>query len=107
MKRPGRPYCGSRGPCCNGKETMGLFSSKSSGTAALTPPMPATSQLIKPSATPTSAPRPVPVASSAPPAQPAPPPPQSERSIYLQQLKVRIHQQLVQRLDVQNLRVLP
>ena len=34
-------------------------------------------------------------------------PPQSERSIYLQQLKVRIHQQLVQRLDVQNLRVLP
>ena len=34
--------------------------------------------------------------------QPAPP---SERQIYLQQLKVRIHQQLVERLDVQNLQV--
>ncbi|HZL35715.1 MAG TPA: CpaF family protein, partial [Tepidisphaeraceae bacterium] len=31
----------------------------------------------------------------------------SERSVYLQQLKVRLHQQLVSRLDVQNLRVLP
>src|SRR5689334_2158979 len=36
--------------------------------------------------------------------QPAPP---SERQLYLQQLKVRIHQQLVERLDVQNLRTLP
>ena len=35
------------------------------------------------------------------------PPPQTERQIYLQQLKVRIHQQLVERLDVQNLRSLP
>src|SRR5215204_4390777 len=35
---------------------------------------------------------------------PAPP---TERQIYLQQLKVRIHQQLVDRLDVQNLRTLP
>ena len=34
-------------------------------------------------------------------------PQQSERSVYLQQLKVRIHQQLVSRLDVQNLRMLP
>ena len=47
-------------------------------------------------------------AAVAPPPQPLPPvPPQSERSIYLQQLKVRMHTQLVQRLDVQNLRVLP
>ena len=35
------------------------------------------------------------------------PPPQTERQAYLQQLKVRIHQQLVERLDVQNLRALP
>jgi hypothetical protein len=35
------------------------------------------------------------------------PPPPTERQIYLQQLKVRIHQQLVERLDVQNLRTLP
>src|SRR5215471_12392478 len=35
------------------------------------------------------------------------PPPQTERQLYFQQLKVRIHQQLVERLDVQNLRSLP
>jgi pilus assembly protein CpaF len=35
------------------------------------------------------------------------PPPPTERQIYLQQLKVRLHQQLVERLDVQNLRALP
>src|SRR6185437_8395429 len=35
------------------------------------------------------------------------PPPQTERQIYFQQLKVRIHQQLVERLDVQNLKTLP
>ncbi|MGH7180273.1 MAG: CpaF family protein [Tepidisphaeraceae bacterium] len=35
------------------------------------------------------------------------PPPPTERQMYLQQLKVRIHQQLVERLDVQNLRSLP
>jgi pilus assembly protein CpaF len=33
--------------------------------------------------------------------------PASERQLYLQQLKVKIHQQLVERLDVQNLRALP
>src|SRR5437867_3085440 len=37
----------------------------------------------------------------------ATPAPQSERQQYFQQLKVRIHQQLVERLDVQNLRTLP
>jgi pilus assembly protein CpaF len=31
----------------------------------------------------------------------------TERQLYLQQMKVRIHQQLVERLDVQNLRALP
>src|SRR5688572_26160133 len=31
----------------------------------------------------------------------------SERQLYFQQLRVRIHQQLVDRLDVQNLRTLP
>jgi pilus assembly protein CpaF len=35
------------------------------------------------------------------------PAPQTERQVYFQQLKVRIHQQLVDRLDVQNLRSLP
>src|SRR4051812_110035 len=35
------------------------------------------------------------------------PAPQTERQVYFQQLKVRIHQQLVERLDVQNLRTLP
>jgi pilus assembly protein CpaF len=35
------------------------------------------------------------------------PTPLSERQIYLQQLKVRIHQQLVERLDMQNLRSMP
>src|SRR5437660_3406554 len=33
--------------------------------------------------------------------------PQTERQRYFQQLKVRMHQQLVERLDVQNLRQLP
>src|SRR6185295_11613766 len=32
---------------------------------------------------------------------------QTERQSYMQQLKVRIHQQLVERLDVQNLKTLP
>src|SRR5262247_3913269 len=38
---------------------------------------------------------------------PAVSPQLSERQLYMQQLKVRIHQQLVERLDVQNLRSLP
>jgi pilus assembly protein CpaF len=43
-------------------------------------------------------------------AKPVVPPPQAplgERAIYMQQLRVRIHQQLVERLDVQNLKTLP
>jgi pilus assembly protein CpaF len=34
-------------------------------------------------------------------------PQQSERQVYLQQMKLRIHQQLVERLDMQNLKSLP
>jgi pilus assembly protein CpaF len=42
------------------------------------------------------------------PSQPLPPPaPMGERAIYMQALRVRIHQQLVERLDVQNLKTLP
>jgi pilus assembly protein CpaF len=35
------------------------------------------------------------------------PPQQSERQVYLQKMKLRIHQQLVERLDMQNLKNLP
>src|SRR4051794_41137541 len=45
--------------------------------------------------------------SVAKPVQPAPPAPLGERAVYMQQLRVRIHQQLVDRLDVQNLKTLP
>src|SRR5688572_22490865 len=41
------------------------------------------------------------------PVVPAPPAPLGERAVYMQQLRVRIHQQLVDRLDVQNLKTLP
>jgi len=51
---------------------------------------------------------PVPMAAAARASAPIIPPPQlSERQIYLGQLKVRIHQTLVTRLDVQNIRSLP
>jgi pilus assembly protein CpaF len=43
-------------------------------------------------------------------AKPIVPPPQAplgERAVYMQALRVRIHQQLVERLDVQNLKTLP
>src|SRR5687768_5190673 len=41
------------------------------------------------------------------PIQPPPQAPLGERAVYMQQLRVRIHQQLVERLDVQNLKTLP
>src|SRR5688500_12454807 len=41
------------------------------------------------------------------PAAPAPTAQDRQRTAYLQQLKVRIHQQLVERLDVQNMMTLP
>ncbi|HWE00867.1 MAG TPA: CpaF family protein [Tepidisphaeraceae bacterium] len=85
---------------------MGLFSSKSS---TLTPPAPmpgaAATEALKTAPAP-AAPKPMTTVVSPQPTH-LPPAPQSERSIYLQQLKVRIHGQLVQRLDVGNLRVLP
>ncbi len=81
---------------------MGLFSSKGSSVAE-----PRNGQSLiagEPNAAPAApAIRPVPI--HAPISGNAPQ--QSERSVYLQQLKVRIHQQLVSRLDVQNLRMLP
>ena len=103
---------------------MGLFS-KSGSTAVLAPPVRA-SGLIGPSLepTPASGETPQPMAGSesivdvpaalqpytpplAPAAQKQPTAPQPERNPYLQQLKVRIHQELVERLDVQNLKTLP
>src|SRR5687768_5845453 len=41
------------------------------------------------------------------PIQPPPQAPLGERAVYMQALRVRIHQQLVERLDVQNLKTLP
>ncbi|HWP39480.1 MAG TPA: CpaF family protein, partial [Tepidisphaeraceae bacterium] len=54
-----------------------------------------------------SAPTPIPAIPLPPRTDAAQPAPPSERQLYMQQLKVRIHQQLVERLDVQNLRALP
>jgi pilus assembly protein CpaF len=55
-----------------------------------------------------AAPAPATPASSIPkPMVPPPPAPMGERAVYMQQLRVRIHQQLVERLDVQNLKTLP
>src|SRR5690348_8357763 len=86
-----------------GTRIMGLFSNKSN--TAVATPIPSspskTGDVSPASMAPSRA------SSLAPPPAPAPVPQQSERSVYLQQLKVRIHQQLVSRLDVQNLRMLP
>lgn len=104
---------------------MGLFS-KSSNTATLPPGFEGLSDdakklaleklaggaipgaaTAKPASGAPAAPRTTMVAPSHTGAGMSPPPPQTERQIYFQQLKVRIHQQLVERLDVQNLRSLP
>ena len=86
---------------------MGLFSKSTpnagaAGPAVITPsPSPSPSAAIPPAVAISpvqAAPR---IAVHHPPAV------QSERSAYLQHLKVRIHQQLVARLDVQNLKSLP
>src|SRR5689334_11501651 len=81
---------------------MGLFTNKSNSAVA-TPQTTSSSPKSQEAAASVSTRGP----SLAPPPAPAPVPQQSERSVYLQQLKVRIHQQLVSRLDVQNLRMLP
>jgi len=79
---------------------MGLFTRSNSAAATAAPAGKgqAGDAAAKPAETPSSLP---PRASIV---QPAPP---SERQLYFQQLKVRIHQQLVERLDVQNLRTMP
>jgi pilus assembly protein CpaF len=77
---------------------MGLFS-RSSATVVQPPPAASQPKTDEPVYAPVIAPpRPVMPLSS---------PPLGERQLYMQQLKVRIHQQLVERLDVQNLRTLP
>jgi pilus assembly protein CpaF len=89
---------------------MGLFSSKSSGPAAVVLPEPpiapdapkAAQSIPAPMPTP-SVPRPIPALLRINPQSTL----NVERSTAFDQLKVRIHQQLVQRLDVQNLKALP
>src|SRR5688572_13259937 len=86
---------------------MGLFSK--SPAAATKPKIPAPlvpgdgSDIVRP---PIIAP-PATVLKAAQPAVEQPVVRQTERQVYLQTLKVRIHHQLVERLDVQNLRALP
>src|SRR6059058_6173547 len=96
---------------------MGLFSKSSSNTATIAPPVvapgskPAAADangaaiVTPPAATGTTYSSP----SMAPSArfEVVRPTQLNERQLYMQQLKVRIHQQLVERLDVQNLRTLP
>jgi pilus assembly protein CpaF len=95
---------------------MGLFTKQTTTTPTPvipTPPSPITpeaEQLIAspPGAAPAPAPAPVTVSAAAAPPRPVrATPAMSERQTYFQQLKVKIHQKLVERLDVQNLRSLP
>ena len=88
---------------------MGLFSRTNvetlpdpmkPGAKAPPPAHPAPAQMP-----PTEAPMPRPT--NAPPSRPSISMVQPERTSHFDQLKVRIHQQLVARLDVQNLRSLP
>jgi pilus assembly protein CpaF len=86
---------------------MGLFTKSN---AAVVPSVGTTDAVPSsaPAASPTAAPAttfnpPPPVAMDRPSAAPQ----NSERAVYLQKLKVRIHQQLVERLDMQNLKALP
>jgi pilus assembly protein CpaF len=94
---------------------MGLFSNKGSNTATVpTPPAAGAPSSLFNGSKDKSPIVPPPPSVSAPVANPArasspliPTPQLSERQIYLGQLKVRIHQTLVTRLDVQNIRSLP
>ncbi len=88
---------------------MALFTKSSSAVPVLTPAGPAGASPDKgEAAAPVSAPVSVPLARPGPMPVPMPAAPiDSQRSQYLTQLKVRIHQQLVDRLDVQNLMSLP
>jgi pilus assembly protein CpaF len=78
---------------------MGLFTNTESNTTIAEPPPSAPAAKGSPFATEAAAPPPPPVQ-----LEPAKSP---ERARQFEQLKVRIHQQLVERLDVQNLRALP
>ena len=81
---------------------MGLFARNSNTAVAEPAPV-----VVKPTAAKPVAP-PVPAPPQFAPAAAQPQhSQQSERQIYLTQMKVRIHQQLVTRLDLQNLRTLP
>jgi len=83
---------------------MGLFTRKDSTAATLAV---AAAQDAEAAKLARSAPTPIPAIALPPRTDVAHPAPPSERQLYMQQLKVRIHQQLVERLDVQNLRSLP
>lgn len=87
---------------------MGLFA-KTSTDVPVVPPPNAPAAASMPAAAPpklVSTPvfTPPPVTPDRPSAAPGP---VNERTVYLQKLKVRIHQQLVERLDMQNLKALP
>src|SRR5687767_967500 len=100
---------------------MGLFTKSTPAAIPAIPPAAApqspapaavpTAPGLKPGGMPPPAAVPVVAAPSiAPPARLAPmvvSSQQSERQVYFQQLKVRIHQRLVERLDMQNIRTLP
>ena len=87
---------------------MGLFTKSSSGPKTMAPPAAETLRPDERLPADTIAPAPAALRPPTPPMRsPIIAAPQSDRQAYYQQLKVRIHQQLVERLDVQNLRVLP
>src|SRR2546423_1531485 len=103
---------------------MGLFSrSNSSGGATTVEPIqPAAAPVAPAFGPPATGPLPPPPAPAAPIAPPPPAPLQparasvmqtaapivrGEREVYFEKMKVRMHQQLVERLDVQNLKTLP
>jgi pilus assembly protein CpaF len=79
---------------------MGLFSRSTTSAAAVAE--------AKVAATPEKPEAPKPALRAAPPLPPPPPPQQlTERQQMLQKMKTKVHGQLVERLDVQNLRTLP
>src|SRR5215218_2684396 len=83
---------------------MGLFS-KSSSTANAVPPGP--KPITRDEAAAIASPPGMSASLASHRTSMVAPAPPTERQMYMQQLKVRIHQQLVERLDVQNLRTLP
>src|ERR1700728_3031660 len=89
---------------------MGLFTKSTTSPAApaVTPEIPAEPKTISPAVSNLIAPVPAPLSPvPAPAARIIMSPQNNERQGYLQGLKVRIHQKLVERLDVQNLRSMP